>query len=97
MKVQISERVKTVLNTLSHDDRDRVVTWFQYLERWEADPFVKAHSVQLTVQGQTVYLFQTSTDIRIFYTVDHERQVIVVLDVTKKETILSSGSVAGSA
>jgi len=95
MKVELSERVKTALKALAHDDRERIRTWFDYLARWGEDPFVKDHSVQLDVQGQAVYLFQTSTDVRIFYKVDKERETVYVLDVTKKDTILSSGSASG--
>jgi mRNA-degrading endonuclease RelE of RelBE toxin-antitoxin system len=97
MKVEISERVKTALHTLSQDDRERVRTWLNYLERWEEDPFAKNHSVQLNVAGQTVYLFRTSTDVRIFYKVDKDRQTVLVVDVTNKDTILASGSVSGGA
>jgi hypothetical protein len=54
MDVILSERVKTALNTLSQDDRERVRTWFGYLRNWEEDEFVKSRSVTLNVQGQTV-------------------------------------------
>jgi len=94
MQVILSERVKTALNTLSRDDRERVQTWFGYLENWEEDPFVKSRSVTLTVQGQSVYMFRTSTDIRIFYTVDPQSKTVTVVDVTTKDTILSSGTAA---
>lgn len=93
MQVQYSERVNTTLATLGTDDRQRVHTWIQYMKNWDRDPFVRNHSVELTVQGKTVYLFRTSTDVRIFYTVNLDNQTITILDVTRQETILSSGSV----
>src|SRR3954463_5714257 len=93
MQVLLSEKVKTALHTLSRDDRERVQTWFGYLRNWEEDMFVKAQSVPLTVQGQSVYMFRTSTDVRIFYTVDLPSKTVTVIDIATRETILSSGSV----
>lgn len=94
MQVKLSERVKTALHTLSHDDRENLKTWFGYLENWNEDPFVKARSVMLDVQGKSVYMFRTSTAFRIFYTVDPESKTVTVIDIATKETILSSGGVS---
>ncbi len=94
MQVMLSERVKTALNTLSRDDRERVHTWFGYLQNWEEDTFVKSQSVTLNVQGQSVYMFRTSTEVRIFYTVDLQSKTVTVIDIATKDTILSSGSVS---
>jgi mRNA-degrading endonuclease RelE of RelBE toxin-antitoxin system len=94
MQVILSERVKTFLKTLSRDDRERVQTWFGYLRHWEEDAFVKSQSVMLSVQGQPVYMFRTSTDVRIFYTVDLQGKTVTVIDIATKDTILSSGSVS---
>ena len=91
MKVTLSERVTTALNTFSHDDRDRVRTWFGYLMNWSDDPFVESRSAKLDVGGQSVYMFRTSTDVRIFYTVDQASNSVNVVDIATKETILSSG------
>lgn len=95
MQVELSERVKTALQTLSRGDRDRVTTWFGYFQNWDQDSFVQSRSVPLNVQGQTVYLFRTSTDVRIFYTVDVPNQTVSVIDVATTDTILSTGSVGG--
>jgi mRNA-degrading endonuclease RelE of RelBE toxin-antitoxin system len=97
MQVILSERVKTRLNTLSRDDRERVNTWFGYLRNWGDDPFVKSHTVALDVQGETLYMFRTSTEVRIFYTVDTKSKTVSVIDVATKDTILSSGTVATGA
>ena len=94
MQVLLSERVKTFLNTLSRDDRDRVYTWFGYLENWEEDAFVRSQSVTLNVQGQSMYMFRTSTEVRIFYTVDQESKTVYVIDIATQDTILSSGNVS---
>jgi hypothetical protein len=97
MHVTLSERVKTALSTLSPDDRERVRTWFDYLRNWEEDAFVRSRSVTLNVRGQPVYMFRTSTDIYIFYTVDQQSKTIDVIDMATRDTILSSGDVATGA
>src|SRR5947209_17410252 len=94
MQVVLSERVKTALDTLSRDDRERVHTWFGYLRNWEENEFVRSRSITLNVQGQSVYMFRTSTEVRIFYTVDLQSKTITVIDIATKDTILSSGSVS---
>ncbi len=98
MQVVLSERVKTALATLGRDDRDRVEAWFEYLRGWRDDPFVRSRSVTLNVEGRPVSMFRTSTDIRIFYTVDEQDDTVNVIDIATKDTILSSGPVlAGGA
>jgi mRNA-degrading endonuclease RelE of RelBE toxin-antitoxin system len=91
MQLNLSERVITALSTLGSDDRRRVEVWFGYLRNWDEDPFVRSHSVPLTVQGKPVLMFRTSTDVRIFYTVDEQAETITVVDLTTKDTILTSG------
>jgi mRNA-degrading endonuclease RelE of RelBE toxin-antitoxin system len=89
-----SERVKTALHTMSRDDRERVLIWFGHLKNWwdeNTDAYVRSQSVKLDVQGQEVYVFRTSTDVRIFFTVDEATQTITVIDVATKDTILASG------
>jgi mRNA-degrading endonuclease RelE of RelBE toxin-antitoxin system len=97
MQVLLSERVKTALHVLSRDERERVQTWFGYLQNWEEDEFVRSRSVLLNVQGQSVYLFRTTTDLRIFYTVDQQNKCISVVDITNEDTILASGGVSTGA
>src|SRR5271166_2345646 len=94
MQVLMSERVKTFLNTSSRDDRERAQAWFAYLRDWEKDPFVRSQSVTLNVQGQSVYMFRTSTEFRLFYTVDLQSKTIHVIDIATRDTILSSGNVS---
>ena len=40
-------------------------------------------------------MFVTSTNVRIFYTVNELSQTIVITHIANKETILSSGSIPG--
>jgi mRNA-degrading endonuclease RelE of RelBE toxin-antitoxin system len=93
MQVILSERVQTALNTLSRDDRERVRTWLSYLQNWEDDEFVRSQSVPLSVQGSSLLMFRTSTEIRIFYTVDLQSKTVSVVDIATQGTILSSGTV----
>jgi mRNA-degrading endonuclease RelE of RelBE toxin-antitoxin system len=92
MKVVFSERVQTALQVLSEDERNRLAVWFDYLRKWEQDPFARSRSTLLPLQGKSIYMFRTTADIRIFFTLDQEAQTIVVLDVAKLDTILSSGT-----
>jgi hypothetical protein len=39
-------------------------------------------------------MFRTSTEVRIFYTVDLQSNTVEVLDITTTDTILSHGSVS---
>jgi mRNA-degrading endonuclease RelE of RelBE toxin-antitoxin system len=94
MQVTLSERVKTALATLSHDEREKVRAWFGYLQNWEEDTFARSQSVTLNVQGQSMYMFRTSTDLRIFYTVDLQSNTVHVIDIATKDTILSFGKVS---
>ena len=92
MKVVTTQAVEIALRTLGHDDRQRVLTWLQYLENWESDPFVRDHSHPLQSDANT-YVLQTSTDVRIFFTID--RNTITVLDVAKRDAIMTSGQTSG--
>lgn len=92
MKLILTERVQRVVRTLPDEDRRRVQTWFNYLENWETDDFVRSRSVRLDVHGNEMYMFRTSTDIRIFFTVDDSQGTITIRDLAERETILSSGA-----
>jgi mRNA-degrading endonuclease RelE of RelBE toxin-antitoxin system len=84
--------VEIALRTLGNEDRKRVIAWIDHLKNWEGDPFVRTHSYQLKPSDNT-YVLHTSTDIRIFFTL--EANTITVLDVAKRPGILTSGSIAG--
>ncbi len=94
MQVVLAEPVQRSLATPSRDDRERVQTWFNYLSDWDRDPFVRDHSVPLQVEGKDVFMFRTSTDVRIFYTIDAE--VLTVINVARKETVEASGRLDGA-
>ena len=89
-KVVISPAVEIALRTLDPDNVRRVQSWFTHLRNWENDSFVRAHSHGLaSVPG--VYVLKTSTDIRIFFRMDGD--TITVLDIAKKQSILTSGHI----
>ena len=91
MKVILSDQVSTSLGAMTEDEQRRVRAWFGYLKRWNEDEFVRSHSIPLDVNGESVYLFRTTSELRIFFTVDEELQTITVVDVTTAETILKFG------
>jgi hypothetical protein len=88
MNVTVAEPAQIVLRNASDDDRRRVWAWIDNLRRWETDPFVQQHSKKLDA-GENVYMLLTSTDLRIFFSV--EKDTITVLDVARRATIISSG------
>jgi mRNA-degrading endonuclease RelE of RelBE toxin-antitoxin system len=96
MKLVLNEQVNTALAGLGQDDRSRVQTWLQYLRNWDTDKFAKENSIDLAIVGRSVYVFRTSTGLRIFFTVDQSEDTITVLDIATKETIISSGQIAGA-
>jgi hypothetical protein len=90
MKIEITAPVEIALRTLGQDDRWQLLAWFDHLKNWEGDEFVRTHSHKLSSPKNT-YVLQTSTDIRIFFTI--EGDTITVLDVAKRPAILTSGHI----
>ncbi len=88
MNVNIGESAQIVLRNLSDDERRRVGAWIDNLRKWESDPFIQQHSKKLDLGGN-VYMLLTSTDLRIFFSLDEDS--ITVLDVARRATILNSG------
>jgi hypothetical protein len=39
-------------------------------------------------------MFRTTTDLRIFYSVDEKNKIITMIDVTTRQTILRTGGVS---
>ena len=56
---------------------------------------MKSQSTTLNVRGQTVYMFRTSTEFCIFYTVDLQAKTVYVVAIATKDTIHASGGVVG--
>jgi mRNA-degrading endonuclease RelE of RelBE toxin-antitoxin system len=89
-KVVITPPVEIALRTLDPDNVRSVQSWFTRLANWDHDPFVRSDSHSLdSVPG--VYLLKTSTDIRIFFKMDGD--TITILDIARKQSILTSGSI----
>ena len=93
-KVITSPPVDIALRSLDKTGVGKVRAWFDRLQNWDGDEFVRTHSHSLEgVSG--VYVLKTSTDIRIFFRIDGN--TITIMDIAKKQAILTSayGSEAG--
>jgi len=87
-KVVITQSVQVALRTLDNDTRRRVNAWFEHLANWEGDEFVRSHSHSLdSIPG--VYVLKTSTDLRIFFTM--QGNTVNIIDIAKKQSIITSG------
>ncbi len=93
MNVTVAEPAQTILRNASDDERRRVQAWIDNLRRWETDSFIREHSKKLDV-GDNVYMLVTSTDIRIFFSL--EKDTITVLDVARRDTIIRSSLLSGA-
>lgn len=88
-KVIITPAVELALRTLSPDEAQRIHAWLSHLANWDADSFVRDNSHALAeVPG--VRVFRTSTDTRIFFTI--EGDTITVVDVAKKQAIMTTAA-----
>jgi hypothetical protein len=93
MKLVLTNAAEIGLRTLGQDDRQRVFAWFSSLRNWKNDKFVREHSHKLGSLENT-YVFQTATDIRVFFKIEIE--TITVVDIATKSTILMSGRIPGA-
>jgi hypothetical protein len=84
MKVVLTQPVEIALRSLGDEERRRVSAWFDHLENWDNDPFVREHSHKLG-SAEGVYVLRTSLNYLIFFTFEQDR--IVVLDIATKDTI----------
>ena len=89
-KVVTSPAVDIALRSLDAEGVRKVHAWFNHLQNWDNDEFVRNRSHSL--EGfSDVYVLRTSTDIRIFFKI--EGNTITVLDVATKRAIMTSGAV----
>jgi len=94
MNVVQTPPVEIAIRSLGEDDRRRVRAWFDQLENWENDAFVRKHSEKLPSVADVYVLKTSNEDIRIFFKLEPDR--IKILDIATKATILSSGHISGS-
>ena len=86
--VVLTPLVKIALRTLDEAARRKMHSWLDHLKNLDGDSFVRKHSDRLDgVPG--VNVLRTSDDTWIFYKV--ERKTVTVLDIAKKEAIVTSG------
>ena len=89
-KVVTTPPVEVALRTLDDANRRGVQSWISHLANWDNDAFVRSHSHSLgSVEG--VYILKTSTDLRIFFRIDGN--TLTILDIAKRQSILTSGQV----
>lgn len=92
MNVILTPAVDIALNTLGQEERASVAAWLDHLKNWETDDFIRRRSHKLSPDDD-VYVLNTTTDLRLFFKLEHDR--IVVLDIATKATIQAFGSAAG--
>jgi len=92
-KVVITQSVQVALRTLDDETRRRVNAWFEHLANWDGDEYVRSHSHSLdSIPG--VYVLKTSTDLRIFFTM--QGNTVTIIDIAKKQSIIASGQTLGA-
>jgi mRNA-degrading endonuclease RelE of RelBE toxin-antitoxin system len=92
-KVVITQSVQVALRTLDDETRRRVNAWFEHLANWDGDEYVRSHSHSLdSIPG--VYVLKTSTDLRIFFTM--QGNSVTIIDIAKKQSIIMSGQTLGA-
>jgi mRNA-degrading endonuclease RelE of RelBE toxin-antitoxin system len=89
-KVVTTPAVEVALRTLDDDNRRQVQAWADHLANWDGDALVRSHSHSLdSIPG--VYVLKTSTDLRIFFKI--HGNTVTIIDIAKKQSILSSGHI----
>ena len=81
MRVTRDPSVDAAIRTLDEEDRRKVYSWLDHLKNWENDEHVRKMSQPMIYQN--TYVLNTSDDIRIFFTLDSEKQEIAILDIAK--------------
>lgn len=92
-KVVTTPVVDSALRTLGQDERLQVSAWLDHLSNRDGDPFLRANSYPLPGEPG-VYMLRTSSEIRIFFSLDND--AITVLDVAKKQAIMTTASNSAS-
>jgi mRNA-degrading endonuclease RelE of RelBE toxin-antitoxin system len=86
MNIAITNAAKIAVTGLPDEERRRVHAWFDHLRNWRTDPEVRKNSRPLLPEDEhSVYVLRTTSDVRIFFTVDEDE--ITVLDVARKDSL----------
>lgn len=86
MNVAVTNAAKIAVTTLPDDERRRVHAWFDHLRNWATDPEVRKNSRPVLPDDKhSVYVLRTTSDVRIFFTVDEDQ--ITVVDVARKDSL----------
>jgi len=89
-KIVTTPPVDIALRTMNAEEVRRVRAWFDHLQNWDSDDYVRRRSHSLE-EVPDVYVLKTSSDIRIFFRIDGD--TVTILDVAKKAAIYTSGHV----
>lgn len=89
-KIVTTPPVDIALRTMNAEEVRRVRAWFDHLQNWDSDDYVRRRSHSLE-EVPDVYVLKTSSDIRIFFRFDGD--TVTILDVAKKAAIYTSGHV----
>jgi len=81
MKVIKQPAVEAAIRTLSPEERRRVFAWLDTLQNWENDAHVRKMSKPSRYED--TYVLNTSDDLRIFFTLDLQKNEISVIDIAK--------------
>jgi mRNA-degrading endonuclease RelE of RelBE toxin-antitoxin system len=90
-RVIITRSVQVALRSLDEANHDRIQSWFNRLANWDEDHSVRNHAHRLDA-FPGVHMMKTGSDLRIFFKVDQD--TITILDIGKKQSILTSGQSA---
>ncbi|HVA47120.1 MAG TPA: hypothetical protein VNH11_12200 [Pirellulales bacterium] len=86
MNVAVTNAAKIAVTGLPDEDRRRVHAWFDHLRNWRTDPEVRKNSKPVFPDDEHgVYVLRTTSDVRIFFTVDEDQ--ITVVDVARKDSL----------
>ncbi|HET6884102.1 MAG TPA: hypothetical protein VFI31_28365 [Pirellulales bacterium] len=86
MNVVVSNAAKIAVTGLPDEDRRRVHAWFDRLKNWPTDQAVRKNSTRLLPEEEpSVYVLRSTSDVRIFFTVDGDE--ITVVDVARKDSL----------
>lgn len=81
MNVKKDRSVDFAIRTLTPSERQRVSASLDHLANWENEPHTREASKASIYKN--VFVLTTSDDIRIFFSLEHEKNEITVLDITK--------------
>ena len=84
MEVVLSQPAGMALRSLTDEDRRQAAAWFDHLRNWESDDFIRSRAHALK-SDPSVFVLRTTSDIRIFFTIDDGK--IVIVDLARRQAL----------